>query len=216
MPIAGSRQPMTQPVQLDEGACRRLLGDPDTPAFVLLTIAMWALGPIVLGDPDGDVDAEDPAEVVAALYDRFDVWITDEGQNKLNAITMALQGDLFYRDVDVFNAVVTALPDGDLGDLIDNEMASDITLADIMWAMLEVDIAAGHDADTRPKFSPGVQAIVDREFTQSQEDMTEVYAEVSAAFDAVLSGLRDIGVPDGMISMITVHDPDENPVVQVS
>ena len=207
---------MIRPVQLDEGACRRLLGDPDTPAFVLLTIAMWALGPVVLGDPDNDIDAEDPAEMWAALYDRFDVWISEDGQNKLNAIIMALQGDLFYRDTDVFNAVVTALPDGDLGDLIDSELASDITLADILWAMLEVDIAAGYDDETRPRFSPGIQSIVDRELAQSQEDMSEVMAEVSAAFAAVMQGLRDIGVPSGMLRMIDAHDPDENPALAVS
>lgn len=194
-----------------------MLGDPDTPALVLLTIAMWALGDAVLGDPDGDVDAEDPAEIWAALHDRFDTWISEEGQNKLNAIILALQGDLFYRDTDVFTAVVSALPDGDIADLIEGEIAPDITLSDVLWAMMELDIATGHDDETRPAFSPGVQALVDKEFRESQEDLTEVYAGVAEAFDDVVARLAEIGVPDSMLRIIVErHDPEENPASVVS
>lgn len=186
-------EPHKPPIQLDIGKARVALGEPDTPALVLLTIAMWAFGDAVLGDPETGVEPMDPSELWAGLNEIFGTWVSEEGENKLNAMTLALQGDLFYRDVEVFQAVATALFDGDLGDLMTVGF-EDLTATEIMWAVLEVELAR-EDEDGPPEFSSGVMDYISRALAQEQEDQEANSAEVKQAYLMMLDQLRDIGVP---------------------
>ena len=188
------------PVKLDPHKARVALGDPDTCAFVLLTIAMWAFGDQVLGDPDNDIEAMDPAELWAGLNEMFGVWVSEEGENRLNALMLALQGDLFYRDVEVFSAVAQSLLDGDLGDLVQGSF-DDLTAVDIMWAVLEVELARD-DEDGPPEFSQGVADIIARSIAMEQDDQEENLADVRAAYEAMLSQLRVIGIPLSAIRLL--------------
>ena len=181
------------PTQLNMGKARVALGETDTPALVLLTIAMWAFGDEVLGDPEQGVEAMDPSELWAGLNEIFGTWVSEEGENKLNAMTLALQGDLFYRDVEVFQAVCTALFDGDLGDLMATGFEN-LTATEIMWAVLEVELAR-EDEDGPPEFSSGVMDYISRALAMEQEDQESNSAEVKQAYVAMLDQLRDIGVP---------------------
>jgi hypothetical protein len=181
------------PIQLNMGKARVALGEPDTPALVLLTIAMWAFGDAVLGDPETGVEPMDPSELWAGLNEIFGTWVSEEGENKLNAMTLALQGDLFYRDVEVFQAVATALFDGDLGDLLTIGF-EDLTATEIMWAVLEVELAR-EDEDGPPEFSSGVMDYIARALALEQEDQEANSVEVKQAYLAMLDQLRDIGVP---------------------
>ncbi len=188
-----THEPHIAPIQLNTAKARVALADPDTPGLVLLTIAMWAFGDRVLGDPEGDVEAMDPSELWAGLNEIFGAWVSEEGENKLNALMLALQGDLFYRDVEVFQAVSTALFDGDLGDLVDGGF-EDLTATEIMWAVLEVELAR-EDEEGPPEFSEGVQAYIAKALAMEQEDQEANSAEVHQAYTAMLDLLRDIGVP---------------------
>ena len=188
------------PINLDVGKARVALGDPDTSAFVLLTIAMWAFGDEVLGDPETGIEPLDAAELWAGLNETFGVWVTEEGENKLNALILALQGDLFYRDVEVFHAVAQALFDGDLGDLINGQF-DELSAVEIMWAVLEVELAR-QDEDGPPQFSDGITELINQIMLIEQEDHDEDTGVVRKEYYRLLDQLRDIGVPVAAIRML--------------
>jgi hypothetical protein len=188
------------PVQIDIGKARVALGDPDTCAFVLLTIAMWTFGDEVLGDPEAGIEPMDPSELWAGLNETFGTWVTEEGENKLNALMLALQGDLFYRDIEVFSAVSQALFDGDLGDLI-NGTFDDLSTVEIMWATLEVELAR-EDEDGPPQFSDAITDMINRLLAMEQENHDDDIGMVRAEYYKLLDQLRDIGVPASAIRML--------------
>jgi hypothetical protein len=188
------------PVKLNESKVRSALGDPDSPGFVLLTIAMWAFGDALLGDPEQGIEPMDPAEVWAELHERFGTWVSEEGENKLNALTMALAGDLFYRDIEVFQAVCTALYDGDLGDLI-NSGFEDLSVTEIMWAILEVELARS-DEEEHPHFSPAIQRYIDSMLSVEQEQQDAAMDNIREAYQDMLGMLKEIGVPVSAIRML--------------
>jgi len=188
------------PVQIDIGKARVALGDPDTCAFVLLTIAMWTFGDEVLGDPEAGIEPMDPSELWAGLNETFGTWVTEEGENKLNALMLALQGDLFYRDIEVFSAVSQALFDGDLGDLI-NGTFDDLSTVEIMWATLEVELAR-EDEDGPPQFSDAITDMINRLLVMEQENHDDDIGMVRAEYYKLLDQLRDIGVPAPAIRML--------------
>jgi hypothetical protein len=192
------------PLQLEMGKARVALGDPDTSAFVLLTIAMWAFGDEVLGDPETGVEAMDPSELWAGLNEVFGTWVTEEGENKLNALMLAMQGDLFYRDIEVFLSVAQAMFDGDLGDMITSQFedaAEGITSVEIMWAVLEVELAR-QDEDGPPTFSDGIIDLINRVMRIEQEDHEEDVSVVRNEYYKMLDHLREIGVPVAAIRML--------------
>lgn len=191
------------PIQLNVGKARVALADPDTPAFVLLTIAMWAFGDEVLGDPATGVEAMDPAELWAGLNEQFGAWVSEEGENKLNALMLALQGDLFYRDTEVFQSVCQALFDGDLGDLI-NGVFDELSAVEIMWAVLEVELARDEEQGP-PEFSYGITSMINSVLAAEQEDHESDVAMVRSEYYRMLDLLRDIGAPN---SAIRALDPE--------
>lgn len=190
----------TPPLTLDKGKIRLALGDPETPGMVLLTIAMYTLGDAVLGDPAAGIEAMDPSELWADLNEAYGVWVTEEGENKLNALTLALQGDLFYRDVEVFQAVCQALLDGDLGDLLSSEF-EDLTAVDVMWTILEVDLARDDD-NGPPEFSSGVSELINRVLMVEQDDQEENSAAVKEEYYHMLRQLKDLGIPTSALRLL--------------
>lgn len=183
----------TSPTSLDIGRVRVALGDSDTPGLVLLTIAMCSFGPRVLGDEDEDIEAMNPAELWVELDELYGTWVTEEGENKLNALILGMRGDLFYRDVDVFHSVCAALYDGDLGDMVSG-VFEDLTAAEIMWGVMEVELAR-EDESGPPEFSNGVAAIIARCLGLEQDDQTELHLGLRETYVDLLERLRDIGVP---------------------
>lgn len=188
------------PLQLNVPKARVALGDPDTAAFVLLTIAMWAFGDEVLGDPEAGIEAMDPAELWAGLNEIFGTWVSEEGENKLNALLLALQGDLFYRDVEVFQSVAQALFDGDLGDLINGQFDA-LSSVEIMWAVLEVELAR-EDEEGPPEFTSAITEMINDILVYEQEDHEEDVAAVKVEYYRMLDTLRDIGVPNNAIRLL--------------
>lgn len=191
------------PVKLDDGKVRVALGDPDTTGLVLLTIAMNCFGDEVLGDPEAGIEPMDPAEIWAGLNERYGAWVTEEGENKLNALIMALQGDLFYRDVEVFQAVCQALPDGDLGDLL-SDVFEDLTAADLMWGILEVELARD-DEQGPPDFSDGVAEYITAVLAKEQEHHDEDAASIKEEYHRMLLQLQDIGVPRSALRLLDLE-----------
>jgi hypothetical protein len=185
-----------QRAKLDEGKMRVALGDADTSGFVLLTIVLHTFGDDVFGNAEEGIEPMDPAEMWAGLNFRFGTWVTEEGENKLNAIITGLQDGMFWQDLNTFMAVSTALFDGDLGDLI-NVGFEDLSATEIMWAILEMQLA--WDSDETPEYSRDVQEYVDQVLLQEQEDQTDNATEIEKAYVAMLDQLVDMGIPTSMI-----------------
>ncbi len=187
-------------VDLDIGKCRVAVGDSDTPGFVLLTIALWAFGARVFGDPEAGIDPMDPAEMWAEFNEVFGSWVTEEGENRLNALLLALSGDAFYRDVETFCAVSNALFDGDLGDMVDG-VFEEPSAIEMLWASLEVELARDDD-DAAPPFGSKVRDFLACKLREEQEDQTEQEAAVEEAFIDMMDALRTIGVPLAAIRLL--------------
>ena len=136
-----------------------LLRNPDTAGTVLLTILLRTYGE--------DIFDVDPVELYVRIQEDFRTTMSEEGENRLNALIMALSSNAFYEDPDVFRAVAAALYDGDLGDLI-NGTIDDITLPEILWAIYEVGLLREDEED--PEFAPAVQRIIDEEIAQAAEE----------------------------------------------
>lgn len=194
-------------IPLNEGAIRKALGDSDTPGLVLFTIALYEFGPYVMGDEDEGVEAMDPAEMWAELHSRYNTWVTEEGENKLNAIITGLTGGSFWYDVDVFMAVATALFDGDLGDMIDTGFEN-LSATEIMWAVLEMGLA--WDADEEPQFSLDVRQYVNEVLSYEQEDQDQNAIEIEKVYLLMLDQMRELGIPG---SFIRVWDEEYAQVV---
>jgi len=190
----------TPPVQLDENACRLALGDPETPGIVLLTILMWAFGEQVLGNVHADIEPMDPAELWAATNERFGTWIPEEGENKVNALVLAIQTDLFYRDTETFTAIASALFSGDLGDLV-NSGYEDLSALEVMWAMLEVELAREDEAGEELTFSDSVQALIEKNLAEEQEDQQVNEQTLHDAFLDLCDAMRRIGVPSSALRL---------------
>ena len=183
-------------MKLKEGEIRKALGDPDTPGLVLFTIVLNIFGDAVLGDPEKDIDQMDPAEMWADLNARYGTWVTEEGENKLNALITGMMGGGFWREVDVFMAVTTALFDGDLGDMI-NAGFEELSAAEIMWAILEMELA--WDSDEIPEFSLDVRQYVEQVLALEQEDHDQAASAVEKEFLILMDQMRRLGVPPSML-----------------
>ena len=184
------------PVKLDEGKIRVALGDADTPGLVLFTIALHWFGPAIMGDPEEGVEQMDMAEVWAGLNSRYGTWVTEEGENRLNAIIAGLQDGMFWRDINTFMAVSTALYDGDLGDLITTGF-EDLSSTELMWAILEMELA--WDSEETPEYSLDIQQFIERVLEEEQDDHYVSATEVEKAYLRMLDQLEELGVPASMI-----------------
>jgi hypothetical protein len=185
-----------RPLTLNTGKVRVALGDPDTPGLVLLIIALYEFGDAVFGDPEQGIEPMDPAEMWAELNSAYGTWLTEEGENKLNAIIAGLTDGAFWRDETVFMSVATALFDGDLGDLI-NAGWEELSATELMWAILEMELA--WDSDDIPEYSLNVRTYIEDCLRREQEDMVENTKEIENSYLVMLKQLQDLGIPASMI-----------------
>jgi hypothetical protein len=156
---------MTAAPQLNEDAARALLDDPDARATALHGLLLVAFGEQLYGSEE--LDPMDSLEIFAGLEERFNVSLTEEVENKIQALLLAMSTDGFYEDPNVFIAVAESLLDGDLGDLPTGG-SSGLSQMEILWAIYEV--AVNRD-DNVPDFSPAVQEMIDRLVVdEAQED----------------------------------------------
>lgn len=141
----------------DKRVAAQLLRDPSTFGVTLLSILGQAYGASVL-----DMD---PLEVYALCEEDLNATLTEDGENRLNAITICATSDSFYKDPDVFRAVCTCLYDGDLGDLVSGAM-EELSVAEMLWAIYEVGLL--HEEPIG--FSPSVLKVIEYEIGQEATD----------------------------------------------
>lgn len=144
-------------MNIDRQAAADLIRDPETLGTTLLVI--------LLSEYREQIFEMEPLEIWAAVQDDFRATVSEEGENRVNALLTALSTDAFYEDPEVFRAVCTCLYDGDLGDLVAGGL-EDLTVCEMLWAMKEV----GSLRDDEPEFSKPVAAVIEDLISQEVDE----------------------------------------------
>ena len=147
-------------MNIDRKTAAELLRDPNTLGTTLLVILLATYGEQIF--------EMDPVELWVNVQDDFHATVSEEGENRVNALMLALSTESFYEDPEVFRAVCTSLYDGDLGDLVGGSL-EDLTLCEVLWAMHEV----GNLRDDEPEFSPAVARLIGELIAEEAEDSSE-------------------------------------------
>lgn len=205
---------------LDMGEVRKVLGDPDTHGLVLLTVILDAFGDRVFGDPDQELEPMDPAEIWAGINEIYGTWIPEEGENKVNALLLAMTSGLFYHDPQIFEAVTAALYDGDIADMIGGVFDKP-SLIEMLWAITEVELANDEEQGP-PDFGRDVQNYIDELMRIEGHEFDRAAAVVNDEFHDMMETLRRIGVPMAALRLLdrehaeTMASLDPDPAADVS
>lgn len=169
---------MAYPFKKSEAA--KLLASDDAYAFVLMTILLP-----VFGD---DLFTEDSAVLFADIEDYFDCHLSEESENRINAAITAMTTDLFFTNVNMFNAITLAFAEGDIGDIPEGILETP-DVGDMLWAVQEVSLLIGEPKESeefQSMFSPSVMSYVGDMIASVAEDLEEVpddVDELDEAFD---------------------------------
>lgn len=169
---------MAYPFKKSEAA--KLLASDDTYAFVLMTILLP-----VFGD---DLFTEDSSILFADIEDYFDCHLSEESENRINAAITAMTTDLFFTNVNMFNAIALAFAEGDIGDIPEGILETP-DVGDMLWAVQEVSLLIGEPKESeefQAMFSPSVMSYVGDMIASVAEDLEEVpddVDELDEAFD---------------------------------
>lgn len=160
---------------IDVEVARELLIDPDTTGTELLCIVAD-----LFKEADGtntlfeDGEPVDPTVIWTALHEHYNVWVSEEGENRLNAVLLALTGDGFYTEPEIFMSVCNALYDGDIGDPLEMVM-NDTGIEEVLWAIFEVEMLRDGPGDFAPAVKAKIREVMDRDALDPDEadDITE-------------------------------------------
>lgn len=167
---------MAYPFKKSEAA--KLLASDDAYAFVLMTILLP-----VFGD---DLFTEDSAVLFADIEDYFDCHLSEESENRINAAITAMTTDLFFTNVNMFNAITLAFAEGDIGDIPEGIMETP-DVGDMLWAVQEVSLLIGEPKESeefQSLFSPSVTNYVSDMIASVAEDLEEVPDDVDTLDEA--------------------------------
>lgn len=167
---------MAYPFKKSEAA--KLLASDDAYAFVLITILLP-----VFGD---DLFTEDSAVLFADIEDYFDCHLSEESENRINAAITAMTTDLFFTNVNMFNAITLAFAEGDIGDIPEGIMETP-DVGDMLWAVQEVSLLIGDPKESeefQSMFSPSVMNYVGDMIASVAEDLEEVPDDVDELDEA--------------------------------
>lgn len=167
---------MAYPFKKSEAA--KLLASDDAYAFVLMTILLP-----VFGD---DLFTEDSAVLFADIEDYFDCHLSEESENRINAAITAMTTDLFFTNVNMFNAITLAFAEGDIGDIPEGILETP-DVGDMLWAVQEVSLLVGEPKESeefQSMFSPSVTNYVSDMIASVAEDLEEVPDDVDSIDEA--------------------------------
>ena len=141
---------------MDHLACVKLLGDNQTLATVLYAILLKKY-------PDfHDVDV---LELWARIDQDFRVTLSEENENKINGLRLAVETDLFFQDTTTFISIAHALNSGDIADPVEGIMDS-ATSPELLWAIYEVEF----NRESSPILEPQVKAVLDAAIAEESEE----------------------------------------------
>ncbi len=162
----------------------KLLESPETFATTLHVILLAAYGAAVY--------EMDPLDIYAQVKDDFGVVIPEEGENRLNAMFMALTTDAFYQSAQAFESIATALHSGEIGDEVEGLFDS-MTLPETLWALYEVKL----NREDEDPLAPEVDALIIRTIADecSEDGLQYVEQHMEQQKVDLHSELLKLGVP---------------------
>lgn len=171
---------------LDPKVVYRLLADDGTFATCLQIVCLASYGP--------EIYQVDPLELILRLEEDFHVRVTDSNENKLKAILLATQTDIFYENPEAFRGTCETLTNGDPG----LEVVEILTVAEACWGLYEVELNHGPH-----ELSQNVQAVLDRVIASEGLDPDEsdtkdafghVWPYLQERWNDLASQLQELGV----------------------
>ena len=163
---------MNLPFPVESAAA--LIRESETLGMPLLVICLAAYGDEIFGSDT--VEAMDPLELYARLEDDFRARLTETGENRIQAMLMAVATDGFYDDPVIFVSVAKALNAGDLGELPDGVL-EELTLGEAMWATYEVGMCRDDDIQLSPQVAALVQDAQEQEASEEGGNSHEQYLQ---------------------------------------
>jgi hypothetical protein len=142
---------------LNRDAVAKLLADPETLATTLHVI--------VLNEFREALYDMDMLEILRDLEDKYGCRVSEQAENRLNAILLAVTTDAFFDDLEAFKAICNSLSSGDIGDTVENAF-DEVTVPEIMWAVYEVGINRDHEGD----FAGDISAFIERTLESEAND----------------------------------------------
>lgn len=116
-----------------------MLASDTTFAFTLMTI--------LLAYYDQEVfDEEEPEALFSRIEDDFNIKLSEEVENRINAALLVMTSDLAYTQVAAFKSVALALADGNIGS-IPQGGDEELNAAEILWAVTEIGLLNGESFD---------------------------------------------------------------------
>ena len=185
---------MAYPFKKSEAA--KLLASDDAYAFVLMTILLP-----VFGD---DLFTEDSSVLFADIEDYFDCHLSEESENRINAAITAMTTDLFFTNVNMFNAITLAFAEGDIGDIPEGVMETP-DVGDMLWAVQEVSLLIGEPKESeefQSLFSPSVTNYVSDMIASVAEDLEEVPDDVDSLDEAFNEPYFDRVISENTAQMV--------------
>lgn len=163
--------------QFNKSVAANMLGDDSTFATCLVSLAMDLYG--------DEAFSEDSLVVMKNMEDDLGGTFCEENENKLNAALAAATTDLFHRNPNVFNKIVLALNDGDIGD-VDDPDDDDLDACKILWAITEVNLLTGDTYEScQEKMSDEVVALINSVVDNEAADLSEVPDDVDTMNEAL-------------------------------
>lgn len=184
---------MAYPFKKSEAA--KILASDDAYAFVIMTILLP-----VFGD---DLFTEDTAILYADIEDYFDCHLSGETENRMNAAITAMTTDLFFTNVNMFNAISLAFAEGDIGD-IPNGVLEIPDVGDMLWAVQEVSLLLGIPKESdefQEMFSPVVMQYVGDQIAGIAEDLDEIPDDVDELDEAFNEPYFDRVIDENMAQL---------------
>jgi hypothetical protein len=190
---------MSDDWKLNKDKAIEIFQNPDSYATTLHTILLKTYGSDALyGNPDEDVEPMDSLELFSYIEEDFGINISEELENKINAIMLATSTTAFYENPLAFSSICLAIATGDMGDIA-NGYFDDPTVPELIQGVMEVQLNHSEDTQFSPAVEEYIQNILDDESIDDLEDPELDRLENRVKIE-LFEELRGVGVPESFIS----------------
>lgn len=142
--------------KLDKRGVYKLVTDSSTFGSVLITIALNDLG--------ANVFTMDPLELFLEFKDRYGGQLTESGENRIQAMLLAMTSDDWLYDPSIMDSVCKSLSTGDPD--IGSPDASPLTVGEITWAIYELGLVLEREIVFGPLVQQYVEAVYEQATTE--------------------------------------------------
>lgn len=178
---------MAKPYPYNMNASRALLTSPDTFAFTLMCILLTKYDTEIFEEEDTSVLFKD-------IEDDFNIHLSEEAENRINAAITVLITDLPRISFSVFKSVALAFAEGQIGTEEDRD-DEELNTCELLWALYEIAILSGQTvAQVQESLSESVVEELNNIIDSEAEDMDEEDSEIRKenAEESKQEGIEDI------------------------